>query len=154
MSLIGVSIVNVAIPSIQHGLGATESEIQWVLAGYALTFGIGLVAAGRAGDVYGRGPLFIAGVAIFTASSIASGFAQDPLTLNIARAAQGIGSGLLNPQGVGAITHHFRGAERARAFGIFGAAVGVSVAIGPEIGRASCRESVQGVAGGIRGSYT
>src|SRR5690625_1354382 len=134
MSLISVSIVNVAVPSIQDGLGASESEIQWVLAGYALTFGIGLVAAGRAGDVYGRGPLFIAGVAIFTASSIASGFAQDPLTLNIARAAQGIGSGLLNPQGVGAIQQHFRGAERARAFGIFGAAVGVSVAIGPVLG--------------------
>ena len=134
MSLIGVSIVNVAIPSIQHGLGATESELQWVLSGYALTFGIGLVAAGRAGDVYGRGPLFIAGTLVFTSASIASGLAQDPLTLNIARALQGVGSGLLTPQGVGAIQQYFRGAERARAFGIFGAAVGVSVAIGPVLG--------------------
>src|SRR5690625_4564670 len=131
MSLIGVSIVNVAIPSIQQGLGASESELQWVLSGYALTFGIGLVAAGRAGDVYGRGPLFIAGTAVFTVASIASGLAQDPLTLNISRALQGVGSGLLNPQGVGAIQQYFRGAERAKAFGIFGAAVGVSVAIGP-----------------------
>lgn len=134
MSLISVSIVNVAIPSIQQGLSATESELQWVLSGYALTFGIGLVAAGRAGDVYGRGPLFIAGTLVFTGASIASGLAQDPLTLNIARALQGVGSGLLNPQGVGAIQQYFRGAERARAFGIFGAAVGVSVAIGPVLG--------------------
>lgn len=134
MSLIGVSIVNVALPSIQEGLDATDSQLQWVLSGYALTFGIGLVAAGRAGDVYGRGPLFIAGVFIFTAASVASGFAQDPLTLNLSRAVQGIGSGLLNPQGVGAIQQYFRGAERARAFGIFGAAVGVSVAIGPVLG--------------------
>ena len=134
MSLIGVSIVNVALPSIQAGLDATESQLQWVLSGYALTFGIGLVAAGRAGDVYGRGPLFIAGVSVFTIASIASGFAQDALTLNISRAVQGIGSGLLNPQGVGAIQQYFRGAERARAFGIFGAAVGVSVAIGPVLG--------------------
>src|SRR5690625_7758821 len=112
MSLIGVSIVNVALPSIQAGLDATESQLQWVLSGYALTFGIGLVAAGRAGDVYGRGPLFIAGVSVFTIASIASGFAQDALTLNISRAVQGIGSGLLNPQGVGAIQQYFRGAER------------------------------------------
>src|SRR5699024_10060198 len=111
MSLIGVSIVNVALPTIQTGLHATDSELQWVLAGYALTFGIGLVAFGRAGDVYGRGPLFIAGVAVFTIASIASGFAQDPTSLNIARAVQGIGSGLLSPQSVGAIQQYFRGAE-------------------------------------------
>lgn len=134
MSLVGVSIVNVALPSIQDGLGATESELQWVLSGYALTFGVLLVAAGRAGDVYGRGPIFITGVAIFTLSSVASGFATDALTLNISRALQGVGSGLLNPQGVGAIQQYFKGAERAKAFGIFGAAVGVSVAIGPVLG--------------------
>ncbi len=134
MSLVSVSIVNVALPSIQASLSATQSELQWVLSGYALTFGVGLVAAGRAGDIFGRGPLFIAGVALFTVSSIAAGFAPDPLSLNIARAFQGIGSGLLSPQAVGMIQHYFRGAERARAFGIFGAVVGVSVAVGPLIG--------------------
>ncbi len=99
-----------------------------------MAFGVGLVAAGRAGDIYGRGALFITGVAIFTASSIACGLAQDANLLNIARAFQGIGSGLLNPQAVGMIQQHFRGAERGRAFGFFGAAVGVSVAIGPVLG--------------------
>ena len=134
MSLIDVSIVNVALPSIQLGLDASQSELQWVLSGYALAFGVGLVAAGRAGDLYGRGALFITGVAIFTASSIACGLAQDAAHLNIARAFQGIGSGLLNPQAVGMIQQHFRGEERGRAFGFFGAAVGVSVAVGPVLG--------------------
>ncbi|MDO5737600.1 MAG: MFS transporter [Propionibacteriaceae bacterium] len=134
MSLIDVSIVNVALPSIQLGLDASQSQLQWVLSGYALAFGVGLVAAGRAGDIYGRGALFISGVAIFTVSSIACGFAQDANLLNIARAFQGIGSGLLNPQAVGMIQQHFRGEERGRAFGFFGAAVGVSVAIGPVLG--------------------
>ena len=134
MSLIDVSIVNVALPSIQLGLDASQSQLQWVLSGYALAFGVGLVAAGRAGDIYGRGALFMSGVAIFTASSIACGLAQDATVLNIARAFQGIGSGLLNPQAVGMIQQHFRGNERGRAFGFFGAAVGVSVSIGPVLG--------------------
>ncbi len=134
MSLIGVSIVNVALPSIQHGLGASESELQWVLSGYALTFGVVLVAAGRAGDLYGRGVLFIAGVAIFTLSSIAAGLAPDPVWLDAARFIQGVGSGLLNPQGLGMIQQYFRGAERGRAFGMFGSTVGVSVGAGPILG--------------------
>jgi len=134
MSLVGVSIVNVALPSIQHDLGADQSDMQWVLSGYALTFGIVLVAAGRAGDILGRGGIFLAGVGIFTAASVAAGLAPDPKWLNAARFAQGIGSGLLNPQGLGMIQQYFRGAERGRAFGHLGTAVGVSVAIGPVLG--------------------
>lgn len=134
MSLISVSIVNVALPSIQQGLGATQSDLQWVLSGYALTFGVVLVAAGRAGDIMGRGGIFIIGVAVFTAASIASGFAQDATWLNVARFVQGVGSGLLSPQGVGMIQQYFRGAERGKAFGYFGSAVGVSVGIGPVLG--------------------
>ncbi|WP_354002838.1 MFS transporter [Microbacterium elymi] len=105
-----------------------------MLSGYALTFGIGLVIAGRAGDIYGRGPLFMIGVAIFTATSIWSGLAADPLSLNLSRALMGIGSGLVSPQAVGMIQQYFRGAERGRAFGIFGSVVGVSVSIGPLLG--------------------
>lgn len=134
MSLVGVSIVNVALPSIQEGLGASRSDIQWVLSGYALTFGIILVAAGRAGDIFGRGPIFIAGVVIFTLSSVAAGMAPDPVSLNTARFIQGIGSGLLNPQAIGMIQHYFRGAERGKAFGYFGTVVGLSVAVGPLLG--------------------
>ncbi|OMH28257.1 MFS transporter [Tersicoccus phoenicis] len=134
MSLVSVSSVNVALPSIQSGLGATASQLQWVLSGYALTFGVVLVAAGRAGDILGRGPLFITGVVVFTLASIWSGLAADPTMLVIARFIQGIGSGLLNPQGVGMIQQYFRGAERGRAFGAFGSAVGVSVGVGPLLG--------------------
>ncbi|WP_246131721.1 MFS transporter [Pistricoccus aurantiacus] len=134
MSLIGVSIVNVALPSIQQGLGATQSDLQWVLSGYALTFGVVLVAAGRAGDIMGRGGIFIIGVAVFTVSSIASGLAPDADWLNIARFIQGVGSGLLSPQGVGMIQQYFRGAERGKAFGYFGSTVGVAVGIGPVLG--------------------
>ena len=134
MSLVGVSIVNVVLPSIQIGLDASASDLQWVLSGYALTFGVVLVAAGRAGDIFGRAPLFIAGVALFTLSSVAAGLAPDPLSLNIARFIQGLGSGLLNPQGIGLIQQYFRGAERGRAYGLLGSVVGVSVAIGPLLG--------------------
>ena len=134
MSLIGVSIVNVALPSIQTSLNATQSDMQWVLSGYALTFGVVLVAAGRAGDLMGRGGLFLAGVALFTLSSIAAGLAPDAAWLNGARFLQGVGSGLLNPQGLGMIQHYFRGSERGRAFGYFGTVVGFSVAIGPVLG--------------------
>lgn len=134
MSLVGVSIVNVALPSIRQGLGASESDLQWVLSGYALTFGVILVAAGRAGDIMGRGGLFLIGVGIFTVASVAAGMAPNAEWLNAARFAQGIGSGLLNPQGLGMIQHYFRGDERGRAFGYFGTAVGFSVAIGPVLG--------------------
>ncbi|WP_068262406.1 MFS transporter [Janibacter limosus] len=134
MSLVGVSIVNVAIPSIQHGLDASDSDVQWVLSGYALTFGVVLVAGGRAGDLLGRGGLFIIGATIFTLASVAAGFAPGATSLNAARFVQGVGSGLLNPQGVGMIQQYFRGAERARAFGAFGSVVGVAVGIGPVIG--------------------
>src|SRR5690625_1663653 len=134
MSLVGVSIINVVLPSIQQGLGASDSDLQWVLTGYALTFGVVLVAAGRAGDILGRGPLFIVGVALFTVSSIAAGLAPDPATLNAARVVQGLGSGLLTPQVVGFIQQYFAGPERGRAYGALGAVVGVSVAIGPVLG--------------------
>jgi EmrB/QacA subfamily drug resistance transporter len=134
MSLVGVSIVNVALPAIQRGLDASQADLQWVLSGYALTFGVVLIAAGRAGDIMGRGGLFVIGVGLFTAASVASGLAPDATSLNVARFIQGIGSGLLNPQGIGMIQQYFHGAERGRAFGYFGSAVGVSVAIGPTLG--------------------
>lgn len=134
MSLVSVSIVNVVLPSIESTLGATEADMQWVLAGYALTFGVVLVAAGRAGDVLGRGVMFVAGVIIFTLSSIFAGLAPDPTSLNIARFIMGFGSGLLNPQVMGMIQQHFKGHERGRAYGLLGTVIGVSVAIGPVLG--------------------
>src|SRR5690554_6840989 len=134
MSLMSVSVINVALASIQQGLDASQSDIQWVLSGYALTFGVVLVSAGRAGDLMGRGGFFILGVTIFTLASVAAGLAPDADWLNAARFVQGVGSGFLNPQGIGMIQQYFRGPDRARAFGFFGTTVGVSVAIGPVLG--------------------
>lgn len=134
MSLMSVSVVNVALASIQDALDATRSDIQWVLSGYALTFGVVLVSAGRAGDLMGRGGIFILGVVLFTMASVAAGLAPDAQWLNGARFVQGVGSGFMNPQAVGMIQNYFSGPERGRAFGFFGTTVGVSVAIGPVIG--------------------
>ena len=134
MTLVSVSIVNVALPAIRIGLDASQSELQWVLSGFALTFGVVLVAAGRAGDIMGRGGLFLIGVLIFTLASIAAGLAPSAHWLNAARFTQGVGAGILNPQGLGMIQHYFRGDARGRAFGYFGTTVGLSVAIGPVLG--------------------
>lgn len=135
-ALVAVSIINVALPSIRLGLDASSSDLQWVLSGYSLTFGIILVAAGRAGDLLGRERLFILGVSIFGLFSLVAALAPNVLVLNIARAFMGIGSGIMNPQTTGIIQQYYRGKDRARAFGIFGAVVGFAVAIGPVLGGA------------------
>lgn len=136
MSLLSVSSINVVLPSISSGLDASTSALQWVLTGYALSFGVVLVAAGRAGDVFGRSQLFMVGVSLFGLSSLVSGLAPDPVTLNIARVFMGLGSGLLNPQVVGLIQQYFQGPQRGRAFGLMGTTVGLSVAVGPILGGA------------------
>ncbi|GAA1853682.1 MFS transporter [Brevibacterium marinum] len=134
MSLLSVSIVNVILPDMQRSIGASNTAIQWVLSGYTLAFGVLLVAAGRAGDLFGRGRLFVAGVSVFALGSLIAGFAPDPVMLNLARIVMGIGSGLLSPQGVGMLQQYFHGKIRGRAFGMFGTIVGVSVGIGPVLG--------------------
>ncbi|HUH53656.1 MAG TPA: MFS transporter [Microbacteriaceae bacterium] len=134
MSHISISNINVLLPSIQEGIGATQSQLQWILAGYTLTFGMVLIPAGRAGDFFGRRNLFIWGVTIFTVASVWAVLAPDPTILIMARLLQGVGSGLINPQGIGVIQQYFSGAERGRAFGSFGATVGVATAVGPLIG--------------------
>lgn len=134
MSLLSVSIVNVILPDMQKSIGASNSAIQWVLSGYTLAFGVFLVAAGRAGDLFGRGRLFVIGVSVFAFGSLLAGLSPDPLVLNIARIVMGVGSGLLSPQGVGMLQQYFHGKLRGRAFGMFGTIVGVSVGIGPVLG--------------------
>ena len=134
MVLLDVSIVNVALPSIARGLGADDSDLQWVVSGYALAFGLLLVAGGRFGDARGRRSTLMLGLAIFTLASAACGLARNPVMLIIARLVQGVGGGLVTPQNAGLIQNLFRGAERGRAFGLFGAVVGVSTAIGPLLG--------------------
>ncbi|MFS0704160.1 MFS transporter [Cellulomonas sp. 179-A 9B4 NHS] len=134
MTLLDVSIVNVALPSIADQLDASASALQWVVSGYALTFGLVLVSAGRLGDARGRRTLFIAGVVVFTLASLAAGLAQSAAWLVAARLAQGVGGGIINPQVSGLIQQLFQGAERGRAFGRLGTTIGVSTAIGPVLG--------------------
>ncbi|HEY8372022.1 MAG TPA: MFS transporter [Pseudonocardiaceae bacterium] len=134
MGLLDVSIVNVALPSIQRGVGASAGAVQWVVSGYALTFGLALVAGGRLGDVLGRRRMFLIALVGFTAASALVGAAPNVTVLVLARLLQGLVAGLLTPQNTGLIQDLFRGAERGRAFGLFGATVGISTAVGPVIG--------------------
>ena len=131
VTLLAVSSVNVILPAVSHSLSAGTAGLQLVVSGYALVFGVVLVPAGRAGDVMGRGRLFVIGMLLFGAGSLASGLAPDVVTLNLARVVMGVGSGLLNPQVTGMIQQYYTGEARGRAFGLFGAVIGVSVALGP-----------------------
>lgn len=136
MTLLDVSIVNVALPSIRAGLDASPAELQWIVSGYALTFGLVLVPAGRLGDARSRRAVFMTGLALFTVASAAAGMAPTVLFLLLARLVQGVASGILNPQVAGLIQQLFQGAERGRAFGALGAVIGIATAVGPLLGGA------------------
>ncbi|MCZ2829027.1 MFS transporter [Modestobacter sp. VKM Ac-2986] len=134
MSLLDVSIVSVALPSLQQSLGASPATVQWVVSGYALAFGIALVPAGRLGDAFGRRRLFLIGLVAFVVCSAAAGAAPSVGWLIAARLLQGVAAGVLAPQNSALIQQLFRGPERGRAFGFFGATVGISTAVGPVVG--------------------
>jgi EmrB/QacA subfamily drug resistance transporter len=134
MSLLDVSIVNVAIPSMRAGLHTSAGTIQWVVSGYALAFGLTLVAGGRLGDAYGRRRMMVIGLTGFVLTSAAVGLAPSAELVVAARLAQGATAGLLTPQNSGLIQMLFRGPERARAFGLFGFTVSTASALGPVLG--------------------
>jgi EmrB/QacA subfamily drug resistance transporter len=122
------------LPSLREGLGASPAAVQWVVSGYALTFGLALVPSGRLGDAYGRRRMFLIALAGFVVCSAAAGAAPTIGLLVAARLAQGLAAGVLAPQNSALIQMLFRGAERGTAFGFFGATVGVSTAAGPVLG--------------------
>ncbi|MGW9308142.1 MFS transporter [Saccharomonospora azurea] len=134
MSLLDVSIVNVALPSIQEGLGATDAGVQWIVSGYALTFGLVLVSGGRLGDAVGRRRMFLIALSAFVLTSALAGAAVNETMLVVARLLQGMAAGMLTPQNSGLIQELFSGAERGRAFGAFGTTVSLSTAVGPVLG--------------------
>lgn len=134
MALLAVSVVNVALTPIGNSLGASSSQTQWVVSGYALAFGVPLVAAGRFGDATGRRRMFILGITTFTVGSLISGLAPNVEVLIAARVLQGLGSGFLNPQTTGIIQSNFSGQARARAYGMFGTVVALAVIVGPVMG--------------------
>ncbi|MEW2514073.1 MFS transporter [Streptomyces sp. NPDC046870] len=134
MSLLDVTIVAVALPTIQRDLGASPAQVQWVVSGYALTFALALVTAGRLGDALDRRRIFLLALACFVVFSAACGAAPGIMLLVVARLAQGLAAGFMAPQNSALIQQLFRGAERGRAFGFFGATVGISSAAGPLTG--------------------
>ncbi|GAA4862349.1 MFS transporter [Saccharopolyspora rosea] len=127
-------IVNVAIQPIRAGLGASVSEMELVVSGYTLAFGLVLVTGGRLGDLYSYRRLFIVGVGAFSAASLACALAPDPASLIAFRVVQGVAAGLMLPQTLSLIQIQFSGRYRAIAFGVFGAVTGIATIIGQTVG--------------------
>ncbi|GAB3960446.1 MFS transporter [Actinoallomurus acanthiterrae] len=134
MTLLDVSIVNVALPSMQEGLRVSSEALSWAVAGYTLTFGLTLVPAGRLGDTFGRRRMFLVALAVFTAVSVLCGLSVSGTWLVCARLAQGVAGGMLTPQVVGLMQQLFTGRERGMAAGLYGAMVAAATAIGPLAG--------------------
>jgi len=134
LTILDLSKVNVGLPSIEKSLGAGSSDLQLIVAGYALAFGLSLVPSGRLGDIYGRKIMFIIGLSSFTAASLLCALAPSIQVLVIGRILQGLAAGVQMPQVLGLVQELFQGPARGRAFGIFGATIGVSTAFAPTLG--------------------
>src|SRR6202165_5351954 len=135
MVVLDATIVNIALPSIQRALKFSPTDLEWVINAYALTFGGLLLLGGRAGDLFGRRRMFVAGIVLFTLGSLAGGFATSGTWLIIARAAQGIGAAIIAPTALSLIADTFReGPERNRALGVYGAVAGAGGALGLLLG--------------------
>lgn len=145
MILVNNTIVNVAAPSIQRDLGAANNQIEWVISGYALAYGLLLIPGGRLGDRYGYKRMFMVSVTGFAVASLLSGTASGPGQLILWQVVMGIMAGLMNPQTLAIIQAAFPAAERGRAYGLYGAVSGVAVAVGPLLGGALVEWDVAGL---------
>jgi EmrB/QacA subfamily drug resistance transporter len=134
MTLLDLTIVNIAIPSFVDGLQATLDQVLWVLNAYSLLYAVLLITAGRLGDIYGPRNVFAVGIAIFTAASAVSGLAQDPNQLILARALQGLGAAILAPQGLPIMLTLFPIERRGGVFAVYGVLAGLAVVAGPTVG--------------------
>jgi EmrB/QacA subfamily drug resistance transporter len=134
MLLLDVTIVNVALPAIQRALHASFSELQWVIDAYALALATCVLTAGSLADLFGRKRLFVMGIVVFTVASAACGASSDALVLNISRGVQGVGGAIMFATALALLSQEFHGRERGTAFGLWGATIGLAVAIGPLAG--------------------
>ena len=133
-ALLDVSVTNVALPSIGRSTGSSPSELQWIVTGYVLAFGLMPIIGGRLGDIGGRRRIFIVGLVGFVLASAAVGLSPDPLFIIVARVVQGLFGGVLGPQVSGYIQNAFPRSERGRAFGRLGLALALATALGPVVG--------------------
>ena len=135
MVVLDFSIVNVALPSIERELGMPADAVQWIVTGYAISFGGLLILGGRAADLLGRRRMFVAGLIAFSLASLAGGLAQDPVLLIAARVVQGAGAAVVAPAALSLITTGFpEGPERTRAIGLYGAVSSVGFVAGQVLG--------------------
>jgi len=134
MIMLDNTIVNVALPSIREDLDIQLSELEWVVNGYALTFAVVMLTGGKLADRYGRRRIFIAGLLVFTASSLACGLAANAHMLIGSRVVQGVGSALMNPATLSIITATFPPRQRGMAIGIWAGTSAMALAIGPLVG--------------------
>jgi len=134
MTLLDLTIVNIAIPSMVDSIHASLDQILWVLNAYSLLYAVLLITSGRLGDIYGPRNVFAVGIAIFTAASAVSGFAQDPTQLIVARATQGVGAAILAPQGLPIMMSLFPVDRRGGVFAVYGILAGLAVVAGPTVG--------------------
>ncbi|HVO86806.1 MAG TPA: MFS transporter [Candidatus Binatia bacterium] len=134
MDLLDSTVVNIAIPAIHENLHASASDIQWIIAGYSLSFALLLITAGRLGDIYGYKKIFMIGVAGFTLLSLASGLAPTARWLIVTRLLQGAMAALMVPQVTSFFQIIYKPEERARLLGTFGAIGGMAAALGPIVG--------------------
>jgi EmrB/QacA subfamily drug resistance transporter len=134
MLLLDITVVNVALPSIQRSLHSSFQDLQWVVDAYSLMLAALLLTGGALADLFGRRLLFTIGLVVFTASSAVCGLSVSPLMLNLSRGAQGIGGALMFATSLALLAQAFHGRERGVAFGVFGAVTGIAVAVGPLVG--------------------
>jgi len=134
MIMLDNTIVNVALPTIQRSLNLKLSELEWVVTGYALTFGAFMLTGGKLADLLGRRRIFVVGLAVFTASSLACGLANGATVLIAARVVQGIGAALMNPATLSIIVATFPPRQRGTAIGIWAGVSALALAIGPLLG--------------------
>ncbi len=134
MIMLDNTVVNVALPSIQRELGADLSSLEWIVTGYALTFAALMLIGGKLADAYGRRLIFVTGIVIFTASSLACGLANSEDVLIAARIVQGAGAALMNPATISIIAATFPPRERGTAIGIWAGVSALALAIGPLVG--------------------
>src|SRR3712207_649054 len=129
IAVVDTTIVSIALPSMRRELGFSGADAQWILNGYALAFG-GLLL-GRAGDLYGRRHLFVAGLAVFAAASLVGGLSWEPWVLVVARFLQGVGAAALVPASLSLLTAIFaEGEERNRAISVYGAMAALGFVVG------------------------